>query len=132
VVLVVLVAIPLQGAIQELRVARGDVGRSRAAAMVETAIADLMASPADSALLTSSRGATRRTIATSGADTAFVALQFLGAATVRVVVAARSWIGGEHSDVRNVVFLRILADSAGPPGALRLRRLPGWWWAPAQ
>ncbi len=125
-----LVALLLEGAVQELRMARGDVAAARAQATAGTALSDLFATRPDSAMLASPRGVTALSSVAVGADTTWVALESLGGGLVRVVASARSWSGGARADAANLGFARIVADSAAPPGTLRFQRLPGWWWAP--
>jgi hypothetical protein len=132
IVLSMLVALVLDAAVQEMRVARGDLGAARAWAASETAVAALLASPADSALLAMPRGSAARYVRTSGGDTVVVTLQPLGGERLRAVVAVRSWAGGARADAGCVLFLRLVPDTGAHAGDLRMRRFPGWWWAPLQ
>lgn len=124
-----LAAVLLDGAVQELRIARGDVAGSRAQAASGSALADLLASRPDSALLARPRGAISTGLIASGAETTTVALQSLGNGLVRMTASARVWSGGVRGDAASIGFVRIVPDSAGPLGTLRYRRLQGWWWA---
>jgi hypothetical protein len=128
-VIALLAAALLEGAVQELRTARGDVAAARAAGVAGSALTDLLGSRPDSALLGRPRGSASTYAIVAGAETTAVTVQSLGAGTVRVVAAARVWSGGARADAAELGFARIVADSAGPPGTLRYRRLPGWWWA---
>ncbi len=128
-VIALLAAILLEGAVQELRTARGDVAGARAAAAAGSALTDLLASTPDSALLNRPRGSASTSIVVAGAETTSVTVEALGAGTVRVITAARVWSGGARADASALGFVRIITDSAGPPGSLRYRHLPGWWWA---
>jgi Tfp pilus assembly protein PilX len=130
VVVTLLVGLVFDAGIQEMRVARGQVAMARAQAAAESALADLLDSPADSGLLVAPRGTARQSTFAGRMDTALVVLQVLGGATVRVVITARAWSGALRADVGTVAFLRVLRDSSGSPGALQFRRIPGWWWAP--
>jgi hypothetical protein len=123
-----LAALLLESSLHELRIARGDVALARAQAAAESALTDLLASSSDSAVLARPRGTAASAIAVAGADTARVLLQSLGNGLFRLAVAARSWAGGVRGDAANLGFARLVSDSAGPPGSLRFRRLPGWWW----
>lgn len=125
-----IVALLLEGAVQELRNARGEIAAARAQAAAGTVLADLLASPPDSALLARPRGSVAYGSSAVGAETTSVALQSLGNSLFRVTAGARVWYGGVRGDAANAGFARIVADSAVSPGSLRYRRLPGWWWAP--
>ena len=129
-VIALLAALLLQAAVQELHIARGEVAGARAQAAAGSALADVLASTPDSAMLALPRGAVSAALSSTGADTTHLALQSLGNGVVRVAATARAWSGGVRADVWNVGFVRIVPDPSGPPGALRFRRLPGWWWAP--
>jgi hypothetical protein len=124
-----LAAILLDGAVQELRIARGDLAESRAQAASGSALADLIASRPDSAVLARPRGAVSLASIAAGAETTTVAVQSLGSGLMRMTADARAWFGGVRGNAASVGFVRIVADSAGPPGTLRYRRLKGWWWA---
>jgi hypothetical protein len=128
-VIALLAAILLDGAVQELRIARGDVAGSRAQAASGSALADLIASRPDSAMLGRPRGAMTSSSSGSGAESTTVSLQSLGNGLVRATASARYWSAGVRGDATNLAFVRIVPDSTGPPGTLRYRRLPGWWWA---
>jgi Tfp pilus assembly protein PilX len=125
-----LVAMLLDGALQELRTARGDVALARAQAAAGSALADLLSSRPDSTMLALSRGSTITGTTVTGADTTHLTIQSLGRGLLRVTAASRTWSGGVRGDASNLGFVRVLPDSAGAPGALRYRRIPGWWWAP--
>jgi hypothetical protein len=124
-----LTALLLDGAVQELRSARGDVAAMRAEAAAGTALADLLASRPDSALLASPRGAVATGSVAAGADTTRLTIQSLGNGMLRVTAGARAWSGGVRGDASTLGYVRIGPDSSGPPGTLRFRRLPGWWWS---
>jgi hypothetical protein len=127
--LALLVALLFEGAVQELRTARGEVAGARAQAAAATALADQLATHPDSAQLALPRGAVSARIEASGAETTRVVLQSLGGGMVRVSAHARAWSGGMRADAEHTGLFRIVADSAGPPGGLSFRRIPGWWWA---
>ena len=129
VVLALVVALLLDGALQELRASRGDLALARAQAAGESAFADLLASPVDSAVVELPRGAARESVAAGGADTVRVTVQALGGGLVRAVFAARSWSGGVRADAGTLAWLRVAPDTGPPPAALKYHRLPGWWWA---
>jgi hypothetical protein len=124
-----LAALLLEGAVQELRMARGDVAVARAQAAAGTALAAFLTPVADSGTLTRPRGWAVSTIAVAAGETTTVTVQSLGYGLLRVTAGARTWSGMQRGDAANVGFVRIVPDSAGPPGSLRYRRLPGWWWA---
>ena len=130
VVLALLVALLLDGAVQELRGSRGDVALARAQAAAESALADLLSAPADSAFVALPRGDMRESLLLHSGDTVRVTVQALGGGLVRVVTAARAWSLGVRADAGTLALLRVFADSLGAPPALRFRRLPGLWWAP--
>jgi Tfp pilus assembly protein PilX len=130
VVLTLLVGLLFDAGVQEVRMARGQVASARAQAAAESAFADLLDSRPDSGLVLATRGTARQSTWAGPEDTALVVLQALGTATVRVVITAHAWSGAIRADAGAVAFLRVLRDSAGPPGTLRFQRLPGWWWAP--
>lgn len=125
-----LVALLLDGALQDVRIARGDLALVRAQAAAGSALADLLSSSPDSTLLTIPRGASVRSTTVAGADTTRLTVQSLGGGMLRVTSVARTWSGGVRGDASNLGFVRVLRDSSGPPGTLRYRRIPGWWWAP--
>ena len=77
------VALLLEGAVQELRIARGDVAGARAQAAAGTALSDFLASHPDSALLARPRGFFASGSSTAGADTKRVTLQSLGNGMLR-------------------------------------------------
>jgi Tfp pilus assembly protein PilX len=129
-VIALLAALMLQGAVQELRIARGEVAGARAQAAAESALSDALASIPDSAMLALPRGALSAAPGATGSETTRVALQSLGNGIVRVTATARAWSGGVRADGTNAAFVRIIPDVTGPPGRLRFRRLPGWWWTP--
>jgi hypothetical protein len=124
-----LVALLLEGAVDELRVARGEVAAVRAQAAAGSALADLLASQPDSALMVRPRGIAWQGSSAVGADTTRVTLQALGNRLFKVTAGARAWYGGVRADAATTGFARIEADSMVSPGGLRYRRLPGWWWA---
>ncbi len=128
-VIALLAAVLLEGAVQELRTARGDVAGARAEAAAGSALTNLLASRPDSALLARPRGTTSTATAVAGAETTTVTLQSLGNGAFRALSTARVWSAGVRADASALGFLRIVPDSAGPPGSLRYRHLPGWWWA---
>lgn len=128
-VVALLAALLLDGAVQELRIARGDVSGSRAQAASGSALADLIASRPDSAMLARPRGSISAASSGTGAESTTVALQSLGNGVMRATAGARVWSGGVRGDATTAAFMRIVPDSTGPPGSLRYRRLPGWWWA---
>lgn len=128
-VLALLAALLIQGAVQEVRIARGEVAGARADAAAETALSDVLASIPDSATLGRPRGALALSQYVAGTDSIRVAVQSLGGGIVRIMATARAWSGGVRADATNVGFARIGADPSGPPGSLCYRRLPGWWWA---
>jgi hypothetical protein len=123
------VALLLDGAVQELRTSRGDLAAARAQAAAGTALADFFASGADTALLAAPRGAAATSTRAQGAETTRVSLQALGGGLLRVTATARFWSGNVRADAVVLGLARLSADSAGDPGRLRVRRLPGWWWA---
>ena len=123
-----LAAVLLEGALQELRIARGDVAAARAQAAAGTTLAGFLSSAADSATLARPRGTAVSAISVSGAETTTVTVQSLGNGLLRVTAGARVWSGMQRGDAANFGFVRITRDSAGPPGSLRYRRLPDWWW----
>jgi hypothetical protein len=120
----------LEASVQELRIARGDVAGARAEAAAGTALADLLASRPDSAMLGTPRGAVAALSAISGTETTRVSIRSLGNGMLRVTASARAWSAGVRGDAAIVGFARIIPDPAGAPGRLRYRTLPGWWWAP--
>ena len=124
-----LVALLLEGAVQELHVARGEVAAARAQAAAGSALADLLASRPDSVLLVRPRGIVWQGSSVAGADTTRVTLQALGNGLFKVTAGTRAWYGGVRADAAITGFARILTDSMVSPGGLRYRRLPGWWWA---
>jgi hypothetical protein len=128
-VIALLAALLLEGAVQELRMSRGDMVAARAQAGAATAFSDLLASTPDSALLARPRGVVSFGTVAAGAETTTVTVQSLGSGLLRVITGARVWAGTTRGDATNVGFVRIVPDSAGTPGSLRYRRLPGWWWA---
>jgi hypothetical protein len=128
-VIAMLAALLLEGAVQELRIARGDVAAAKAEAAAGSALADLLASRPDSALLARPRGAVSSAAAIGAGETTKVTVQSLGHGLLRVTSSARNWSGGVRGDAASLGFVRIVPDSSGPPGSLRYRRLPGWWWA---
>jgi len=128
-VLALLVAMMLEGAVQELRMGRGALAAARAQSAAGSALADLLNARPDSAMLARPRGAlTTAVVSPPGAETTAVALQALGAGMIRATASTRIWSGGVRADAASMVFARIAQDSAGPPGSLRYYRLPGWWW----
>ncbi len=124
-----LVALLLDAALQELRASRGDLAAARAQAAASSALADFLSSRPDSALLSRPRGAVTSSLSVAGADTTLLSLQSLGGGLVRCVANAHSWSFGARADAATIAFVHVLPDSNGAPGALRFRRLPGWWWA---
>ena len=124
-----LVAILLDGALQELRASRGDLAAARAQAAAGSALSDLLASRPDSALLALPRGSVMVSATIAGADTTRVSIQALGGGLVRCLASARIWSGGVLAEAATLAFARVGLDSAAAPGTLQFRRLPGWWWA---
>lgn len=123
-----LAALMIEGAVQEVRIARGEVAGARADASAGSALADLLASTPDSAMLMSPRGAIVSSSSVAGSDSVHVAVQSLGGGLVRVTASARSWWGGARGDATTVGFARIDRALFGAPGTLSYQRLPGWWW----
>jgi hypothetical protein len=130
VVLALLVALLLDGAVQELRASRGDVALARAQAAAESALADLLSAPADSAVVALPRGDMRESLLLHSGDTVRVTVQALGGGLVRVVTTVRSWFLGIRADAGTLALLRVFSDSLAAPPALRFHRLPELWWAP--
>jgi Tfp pilus assembly protein PilX len=128
-VIALLAAILLDGAVQELRIARGDVAGSRAQAASGSALADMIAARSDSAVLARPRGAIYSASSGAGAESTTVTMQSLGNGLVRASASSRFWASGVRGEASSMAFVRIVPDSAGPPGTLRYRRLQGWWWA---
>ncbi|HEY2850671.1 MAG TPA: hypothetical protein VGI97_12390 [Gemmatimonadaceae bacterium] len=124
-----LAALLLQGSIEDLRLARGDVAFTRAQAAAGSALSDMLAAAPDSASLALPVGSTTAATIVAASETTRVAVQSLGVGVVRVTAASRVWSGGVRADAQNVAFVRVISDSAGVPGSLRYQRLPGWWWA---
>lgn len=124
-----LVGLLLDASVQELRVARGGLVAVQAQAAAESAIAGVMASPADSGLWTAPRGQARLSLIASARDTVRVTVQALGGGMVRVVADARAWSGAIRADSRSIAFFRLRADSGRGAAVPWLRPLPGWWWA---
>lgn len=125
-----LVTLVLDAAIQELRASRGGLAATRAAAAVESAMSELLDSSTDSLLLSSAPGTARMSVTASGAaDTVSVAVQRLGGRMVRTMVTATARASGVRGAAGAVAYLSISTDSTAVAG-LRLRRLPGAWWAP--
>jgi hypothetical protein len=124
-----LVALLLEGAVQELRIARGEVAAARAQAAAGSALADLLASRPDSGVLARPRGMVSQGSSVAGADTTHASVQALGNGLFKVTAGARAWYGGVRADAATAGFARIVIDSTASPGGLRYRRLPGWWWA---
>jgi Tfp pilus assembly protein PilX len=129
-VIALLAALLLEGAVQDLRIARGDVAAARAQAAAESALSDALAVTPDSSVLTLPRGTISVAQMAAGPETTRVAVQILGNGLVRVATTARVWSGGARADAGNVGFLHVAPDPGGLPGTLRYQRLPGWWWAP--
>jgi hypothetical protein len=131
IVLALVVSLLLDAAVQELRTARGEVASTRVQALLESALADVLASPLDSAFLALPRGAARQSVVVSGGrDTTIVSLQALGESRVRALVTARSYSGSVRTGAAIVAFLLVVPDPAGAGGELMVRRVAGWWWAP--
>lgn len=124
-----LAALLLQGSVEELRIARGEVAAARAEGAAVSALADALAATPDSATLALPRGTTTPALLVAGGDTTHVAVQALGRGLVRVTARARVWSGGVRADVVHVAFYRVVPDPSGPAGRLRYEPLPGWWWA---
>lgn len=129
-VVALIASLLIEASVEDLRVARGDIAAARAQAAAESALADLLAAAPDSAAAGLPRGATGTSTVVAASETTKVAVQSLGGRLVRVTAGARVWSDGVRADAMQVAFLRIVSDSAGPPGSLRYQRLPGWWWAP--
>lgn len=123
-----LVSLILDGGVQELRTARGELAAARAEAAAGSALANLLATPPDSTFTSLSRGTGMQFVVVSGPDTARITLQALGGTLARAVVTARSWSGGVRADAGALAFLALSPD-AGPPVTWHFRRIPGWWWA---
>jgi hypothetical protein len=124
-----LVAVLLDGALQELRTARGDLAAARAQAAAGTALTDFFGSLGDSALVAAPRGTVATITTGSGPDTIWVSIQVLGGSLFRVTATARAWAGAIRADASMLGFARVATDSSGHAGARTFRRLPGWWWA---
>jgi hypothetical protein len=130
IVLALLVALLLDGAVQQLRGSRGDVALARAQGAAESALADFLSAPVDSAFAVLPRGGVRPSLLIDSGDTVRVSVQALGGGLLRVVTTARTWSLGVRADAGTFALLRILTDSLAAPPALRFRRVPGLWWAP--
>lgn len=128
-VIALLAALLLEGSVQELRIARGDLAGAHAQATAGSALSDALGSRPDSSILSTPRGFATTAVTVAGGDTTTVTTQSLGNRVLRVTAGSRSWSGGVRADATDVGFVRVVPDSAGPPGSLRYRRLPGWWWA---
>jgi hypothetical protein len=127
-VVALLAAALLQGSVDELRIARGEVAAARAEAASESALAGLLGTAPDSTILALPPGTTVPGLVAAAAETTHVVIQILGTGLVRVAASAVSWSGGLRADATEVAFMRVVADPSGTPGSLRYERLPGWWW----
>ncbi len=127
IVVAMLSAMALDAALQDLRLARSARAQAVAFGLVESGLSGVVDQPTDSTWLGSPPGSVqlRRTVV--GSDTSTLTLTRLGGRLVRVSSTARSRAAGRRGDAGAALFLQIVADSGG---GLRLRRLPGWWWAP--
>lgn len=129
VVLAMLSAFLLDGALQEVRISRGDVALASAQAAAETGLADVLVAPADTSLSSTARGTLWQSVAAHGADTVRVTMRFLGGGLIQTITSARSWSLGVRADASTLALLRVQPDSAPGSATLRFHRLPGWWWA---
>jgi hypothetical protein len=129
IVFALLAALLLDGAVMELRVARGDVSLARAQAAAESALADVLSTPVGGDFLLLPRGGSRESVFSGAGDTVRVTVQSLGGGVARVVTSARSWTLGTRADAATLALLRAFPDSLSSPSSLRFHRLPGWWWA---
>ena len=134
--LVVLVAIALLAALlfdaglEELRAARSDLARVRAASLADGALAGLIETPGDSALETLAVGESQRTTVPAGGDSAELSVQPIGGSLLRVTVVARVANGRSRTREGALAFTRLTVDTVGGARALRLRPLAGWWRSP--
>jgi hypothetical protein len=127
-VMALFAALLLESSLHELRIGRGDLAGARAEAAAESALGEFFATHPDSSVLVRPRGAASTSINAAGADTARLVVQSLGNGWFRLAAFGRSWAGGVRADAGSAAFVRLLSDSGGPPGSLRFRRLPDWWW----
>ncbi len=127
VVVALMGAMVLDAALQDLRLARAGRAQITAQGLAESALAPQVEGATDSSWLRAAPGSVRQQKVAVGRDTITLTLLRLGGRFVRVSSAARSRVGGSRGDAGMVAYLLITGDSAG---ALRLQRVPGWWWAP--
>jgi hypothetical protein len=130
VVVMLFAALLLDGALQEVRMARGGVAASRAQAALESTLAATLATPVDSAGALMAAGRSRDSAWVTAGDTLAVHVQSLGGTLRRVVARATIGAGSARAVAGAVAYLRVATDSNGPGGGRRLRPVTGWWWAP--
>ena len=134
--LVVLIAVALLAALmfdaasEELRVARFDVGRVRAASAMDAVLADLIGSPGDSDLAAMQVGGAKRATIAAGDVSTAVTMQVLGGSLLRLTVVASVTSGRVRARQGTVAFVRMVTDSTTGVRTIRLRPLAGWWRSP--
>jgi hypothetical protein len=135
-VLVVLVAIALLAAllfdagVEELRAARSELVRVRAASAMDGVLADVIGTAGDSALEAMPVGGSQRATFAAGNDSTDVSVQAIGRSLLRLTVVARVTAGRTRARQGTVAFVRLVADTTGGVRTIWMRPLASWWRSP--
>jgi hypothetical protein len=132
----VLVAVALLAALlfeagaEELRSARSDVARLRAASAMEGALSDFTGTPGDSVLEAMPVGVSRRATVSSGPDSTDVSVQAIGGSLFRLTVVSRVVAGRARARQGTVAFVRLVIDTTGGVRTTRFGPIAPWWRSP--
>jgi hypothetical protein len=124
---VLLAALLFDSGLDEVRSARADFARARAASDMERALADLMSAPPDSALAAMPVGRSRAAVARSGFDSTSTTVQPIGHSILRLTVTAHVTVGGARARQGTVAFALLASDTVAGMGTPRLRPIGGAW-----
>lgn len=123
-------ALLLDASLQAVRSSRAGLSATRAQSALETALATALAAPVDSAGRSLPAGAARDSSWVAAGDSVHLRVQSLGGSLRRVLAATSAGAGAARGAAGALVFVRVVADSAGPVVRWRLRPVSGWWWSP--
>lgn len=123
-------ALLLDTSLQAVRSGRAGVSAIRAQVALETALAAALAAPVDSGGRSMAPGVAWDSSWAAAGDSVHLRVQSLGGSLRRVVATATAGAGDARGAAGALVYVRVVADSAGSLVRWRLRPVSGWWWSP--
>ena len=123
-------ALLLDASLQAVRSGRAAASASRAQVALETALAVALAAQVDSGGRSMAAGVAWDSSWAAAGDSMHLTVQSLGGSVRRVVATAAAGAGDARGAAGALVYVRVVADSAGPAVRWRLQPVSGWWWSP--